>query len=95
MKIEISAQANTDLDRMVQEGLRQFGRKQTEGYLASVYAAFRTIADFPYANREYAEFKPPVRVYPHRSHLILYRVEDERLTIVRVRHGREDWNPNS
>lgn len=51
MKIEISAQANADLDRMVQEGLRQFGRKQTEGYLASVYAAFRTIADFPYANR--------------------------------------------
>ena len=95
MKIEISAQANADLDRMVQEGLRQFGRKQTEAYLASVYAAFRTIADFPHASREHAEFTPPVRVYPHRSHLILYLVEGEQLIILRIRHGREDWNPNS
>ena len=94
MKIEISAQANADLDRMVQEGLRQFGRKQTEAYLESTYTAFRMIADFPYANREYAEFKPPVRVYPHRSHLIIYVVEGEQLNILRIRHGREDWSPN-
>lgn len=95
MKIEISAQANADLDRMVQEGLRQFGRTQTEGYLESVYAAFRMIADFPYANREYAEFQPPMRVYSHRSHLILYLVDEGQLTILRIRHGREDWSPNS
>lgn len=88
MKIEISAQANADLDRMVQEGLSQFGRKQTEGYLESVYAAFRMIADFPYANREYAEFEPPLRVYSHRSHLILYLVDDGLLSIIRIRHGR-------
>ncbi len=94
MKIEISAQANADLDRMVQEGLSQFGRKQTEGYLVSVYAAFRMIADFPYANREYAEFEPPLRVFSHRSHLILYLVDDGLLSIIRIRHGREDWNPN-
>jgi len=88
LKIEISAQANADLDRMVQEGLSQFGRKQTEGYLESVYAAFRMIADFPYANREYAEFEPPLRVYSHRSHLILYLVDDGLLSIIRIRHGR-------
>lgn len=91
MKIEFSAQANADLDRMVQEGLRRFERKQAEAYLESVYAAFRMIVDFPHANREHAEFKPPVRVYPHRSHLILYVVEDDRVTILRIRHGREDW----
>ena len=95
MKVQISAQANSDLDRLVQDGLRQFGRRQTDRYLEGVYSAFGLLAEFPRANREHTEFNPPLGVQPYGSHLILYLVEDEILHILRIRHGREDWNPHT
>jgi toxin ParE1/3/4 len=95
LRVQISSQANADLDRLVQDGLRHFGRPQTERYLEGVYRAFGLLAEFPYANREHTEFKPPLRVHPHERHLIFYLVKDEMLFILRVRHSREDWQADT
>jgi plasmid stabilization system protein ParE len=32
-----------------------------------------------------------VRVKRHKAHVILYRVTEAEIVILRVRHGREDW----
>ncbi|NKB75788.1 MAG: hypothetical protein GKR96_01795 [Gammaproteobacteria bacterium] len=40
----------------------------------------------PLLTRERTEFDPPVHIYPHARHLIVYIVEDEQVKIVRVLH---------
>lgn len=71
--------------------LRGCGPNQAATYLRSLKVAFDHIAAQPSAYRERTEFKPPLRVCPHKSHLILYRVEGDDVVVLRVRHGREDW----
>ena len=41
--------------------------------------------------RERPEFSPPVRIHVCREHLIVYRVEDERILIIRILGGMSDW----
>lgn len=41
------------------------------------------------------EITPPLRVLAHRSHVILYGVDQDGVAIIlRIRHGREDWISN-
>lgn len=91
MVVRLHSEAETDLDEVYLEGLRLFGPNQAAVYLRSLNVAFDRIAAQPYAYSERTEFDPPLRVCPHKSHLILYRVEGEDIVILRVRHGREDW----
>lgn len=52
---------------------------------------FDTILEFPALARERTEFKPPVRVRRYQSHLIVYRLDDDHIHIIRVLHGHRDW----
>lgn len=46
----------------------------------------------PQMVRERSEISPPVRVYPCGSHVIVYILDHSgEVLILRVRHGREDW----
>ena len=71
--------------------MRLFGPNQAYAYVSElldlIEALPRTYKIYP----ERSGFDPPIRVCPHKSHLILYRVEREDIVILRVRHGREDW----
>ena len=49
------------------------------------------IADNPRIARERAEFNPPVRLHPYQSHTIVYLLNDMGVLVVRVLHGRQDW----
>ena len=38
------------------------------------------------------ETTPLLRALSYRSHIILYEVDPDRtVTVLRIRHGREDW----
>jgi toxin ParE1/3/4 len=49
------------------------------------------MADNPHMARERAGFSPAVRLHPHQAHLIVYVAQGEDILIVRVLHGRQDW----
>jgi len=51
----------------------------------------RLIATNPRIARERAQFKPPVRLYPYRAHLIIYLVDSAGVLMVRVLHNRQEW----
>lgn len=54
---------------------------------------FALIATNPQMARERGELSPPLRIHPFKSHLIVYRIEDDGdILIVRVRRGHEDWS---
>jgi toxin ParE1/3/4 len=57
-----------------------------------VFVLFDLIAANPRIARERNEIEPPVKIHPVKAHLIVYRVEDdEKIFVVRIRHGHEDW----
>ena len=51
--------------------------------------AVRVTREAPVVER--TEFDPPVRLHPHKAHLIVYRLEADHLLVIRVLHRRSDW----
>lgn len=92
MSYRLTRQARIDLAAIYRDGSRRFGTAVADEYLDGFFRTASLLASFPQAARERSEIVPPMRAHPYRSHLILYRIEDETdIVIVRVPHGRQDW----
>jgi toxin ParE1/3/4 len=91
MGYKLSRAAEADLLDIYRTGCESFGVDQAERYFAGLEQAFAFLAEYPRAARERIEITPPVRVLPHKSHLIIYLLEDTDVLVLRIRHGREDW----
>lgn len=91
-RYRLSRAAADDLAAIFQHGVERFGLRQADDYHEGLAATFAFLADYPRAARQREEIDPPVRVHPYKAHLIIYETTtDERVLILRVRHGREDW----
>lgn len=85
-------QADRDLATIYLDGLRDFGPRQSDRYLSDFEATFERIASQPRIARERMEFRPPIRLLPHGSHLIVYLIQSgDDVLIVRILHSRQDW----
>ena len=92
MPYSLSRKAEDDVIAVYRESTRLFGRSQADLYFDGLTAAFRFIADHPHAARSRSEIEAPVRIYPFKAHLVVYELNDDgSVTILRVRHGRENW----
>jgi len=87
-----SEKADEDIITIYVDGVRDFGIAQAEKYHAELEQLFDLIAVTPKLARERHELEPPVRIHPHKSHIIIYVIEGNNdVLVLRVRHGREDW----
>ena len=64
---------------------------RADSYLFGLKKLFELLAGSPFLARERPEFDPPVRLHPYGSHIVIYRVENGELMVLRVLHGRQDW----
>ena len=83
--------ARTDLDDIWAYTVAKWGVDQAEVYLRGLGRAVETLRSNPSIARERKEFSPPVRIQRYGSHVIICRVEDRHLLIIRVVHVRRDW----
>lgn len=91
MAIKLSTAAQMDLFHIAVDGLDIFGPAQTERYEAGLNKTLEFLARNPRATAEHGEYTPPVRVCPYQAHIIIYRIEDDDVFVVRICHSREDW----
>ena len=92
MGFKLSRAAEADLISIYLEGVALFGPNQADAYHSGLKATFDFLGDNPKAARQRQEIDPPVRCHPHGAHLIVYIEDDDGdAFILRVRHGREDW----
>jgi len=91
MPYRTTAQADQDIIDIYLWGCREFGQPQAERYHAGLAAALDLIAENPRIARERHEFTPAVRLHPYQSHMIVYLLDDMGVLVVRVLHGRQDW----
>ncbi|MCA2410687.1 type II toxin-antitoxin system RelE/ParE family toxin [Rhizobium leguminosarum bv. viciae 248] len=91
MKYRTTIEADQDIVELYILGADQFGALQSEQYVDDLFDTFELLADNPRMARERRELNPPTRLHPYRAHMIAYTIREEDILIVRVLHGREDW----
>lgn len=91
MSYKTTGQADRDIIDHYVRGAADFGVNQAERYYEGLVAAFDLLAANPHIARERTEFDPPVRLHPYRAHMIVYVVRNKGILIVRVLHGRQEW----
>lgn len=92
MSFRVSRAAASDLVRIFEHGIQQFGAAQAMRYLDGFEAAFLHLAEYPLSCPERADLYPVQRMYPCGAHLIFYEIEEGGgILIIRIRHGHEDW----
>lgn len=91
MIFRTTERADDDIIGIYVHGVREFGARQAEKYHAGIAEAFRLLADNPFIVRERQEFRPPVRLYFYEAHVIVYQIMSDHILIIRVLHGRQDW----
>lgn len=92
MTYRLTREAEADIIEIAEIGIRTWGIRQAQTYHNGLFDLFELIASTPEMARQRTELSPPVRVQRYRAHLVIYLTEDDGgVLIVRVRHGREDW----
>lgn len=88
----LTGKAEEDVIRIYLEGLARFGPQQADQYHGELTSLFELIALNPRMAKERFELTPPVRILPHKAHVVIYVEDNEGILIVRIRHGHEDWD---
>lgn len=92
MGYRLTRKAVEDLRQIYVEGIAHFGAHQAASYHDSLKRIFDMLAYNPGIARSRTEISPPVRVHPHKAHVIIYSLDENKdVLILRVRHSREDW----
>lgn len=91
MTYRLSRQADADIVRLYLHGVASFGLLQAERYQADLQRCLDNLASQPLIARERTEFRPPVRVHFHQAHVIVYVLDGSGILILRILHGRQDW----
>lgn len=90
-RVRTTRKAVADLQAAYLQGMVEFSPAQAERYLAGLRTAFQLLAEHPRMARERHEFSPPVRLHPYRAHMIAYLEQPDGILVLRVLHGRREW----
>ena len=70
--------------------IRHDDRRAADRMLARISEAFQLIVDFPESGAPRPELGRAVRIVPVDSYLVVYRVDERGLLVLRVVHGAMD-----
>ncbi|MES2432257.1 MAG: type II toxin-antitoxin system RelE/ParE family toxin [Pseudomonadota bacterium] len=83
--------AQTDLRMIWDHTATHWDSTQAETYLHGLGQLFTLLVDHPEIARERRDFRPPVRLHPYQSHLVIFTDTDLTLEVIRVVHNRSNW----
>lgn len=91
MKLEISPAALADLRSIRDYTLERWGAAQEEAYLDRMWGRFEALLADPTRNRLRSDLFPGCQVASEGKHVILFRVNQSTLQVVRVLHSAMDF----
>ena len=90
-RIEITADAKSDLDAIYLDGLTRFGLHQADHFQDQIAASFRLLAEQSEIGVDLGRIRSGYRgFYRPNPCKIIYRYDEDTLFILRVYHGRQD-----
>lgn len=87
----LTPEAENDLHAIWAYTAKVWSIDQATIYIDGLVSKFELLANAPFLARERIEFTPPVRVHRHESHIIIYRLSETDLQVVRVAHMKQNW----
>jgi len=92
----LTRRADNDIEAIYEYTIGEYGLSQAKAYIAGLKQEFEKLSQSPLTYRLRDEFQPPIRISHYQSHIIIYHLDKaNKVEIIRVRHAREDWLPNS
>lgn len=88
--IRISARADDDLEAIGDYTEANWGVQKSEEYLDSITRCVEMLADNPQLGILRSELGRGLYLWPHESHLIFYRFDDDAIEIGRILHSSMD-----
>jgi toxin ParE1/3/4 len=90
MTYRLSDAAEADLDGILDYTWTRYGADQAKRYYLELRDTMALLAGAPLIARERRGLTPPVRIHPHKQHLIVYQAREGHVLIVRVLHQSMD-----
>lgn len=87
----VSPRARADLDEIWDYTAERWGVDRAETYVRLLQRAIETVADDPRRGRPCGDVRAGYRKYPAGSHRLFFRKADAGIDIVRILHGRMDF----
>ena len=87
----LTPMAEADLEDIWLYTAQTWSPDQADTYIDNLVRVIETLVAMPTIARERDEFDPPVRIHPAAAHLIIYRIEEAFLTVIRILGGRQNW----
>ncbi len=87
----LTPNAEADLEDIWRYTAQAWSPDQADTYIDSLVQTIETLVAMPTIAREREEFDPTVRIHPAAEHLIIYRVEESFLLVIRILGGRQNW----
>ena len=82
--------AEADLRKIWRDTYEDWGQAQADKYLREIGAALQSLKDNPRMGRERDEIREGYRSLVVRQHLIFYVIQDRKISVRRILHGRMD-----
>lgn len=89
-QIVLSEEARLDIKGILSYTLQTWGEEQQIKYSSLLDAALQNIRENPGKGRRHAKLPEELRYYHVGRHNVVYRVEGERVEVVRILHDRMD-----
>ncbi len=90
-RYRLTPRALNDLDDIWRFSAYTWSIDQADRYIDNLVSIFETIATMPALAHERKEFAPPVRIHALERHLIVYRIDADRVVVLRVLGAKQDW----
>ena len=88
---QLTPAAQNDLEDIWLYTAQRWSAAQADRYTDILEDIIERLLFMPEMARERREFDPPVRIHPSSEHLIIYRVENNHLAILRILGAGQDW----
>jgi toxin ParE1/3/4 len=82
--------AEQDIADIWADGADRWGVDQADRYFDGMVDLFDLLGEQPEISRLRPEFRPPVRIHPYGSHVVIFVMVETGISIVRVLHHRRN-----
>ncbi len=89
LQLRLSPQAENDLEKIYLYTFETWGEIKADQYQDRLYDQMTGLLSNPFLGSKY-EFKPAYRKLKVAKHLVFYRIEEERLIVIRILHQSMD-----
>jgi toxin ParE1/3/4 len=89
LRLRFSDQAQTELGE-IWDYVAEHSEKAADQRIERIISVCQVLTDTPELGRSREELRPKLRSFPVGNYLIFYRVQTERIDILRILHGARD-----